>query len=219
MERGGRIIEVDTVQHLSAGALGLDVAGLLALVADLLATARVLGAVTREMTGLAAVVALGAVDAVARHVADTAARVAGLVLLETATAIAAGLITTTTSSVAVAALGAVAGNVADLAALVALSAGSTTAGTTSRGGLGAVTANVTSSSAAVACLGILGTLGAVTAHVTLATAVVALSSTTVGAVTGLMRGLAACEAGASAGLLLRSERIHLEVGIGGLWLR
>lgn len=53
------------VQHLSARALGLDVAGLLALVADLLATARVLGAVTREMTGLAAVVALGAVDAVA----------------------------------------------------------------------------------------------------------------------------------------------------------
>lgn len=51
----------------------------------------------------------------------------------------------------------------EVAYLVALSAGSTTAGTTSRGRLGAVTANVTSSSAAVACLGILGTLGAVTA--------------------------------------------------------
>jgi hypothetical protein len=65
IERGGRIIEVNTVQHLSAGALGLDVAGLLALVADLLATAGVLGAVTGEVTGLAAVVALGAVDTVA----------------------------------------------------------------------------------------------------------------------------------------------------------
>jgi len=192
------------------------VAGLLALVADLLATARVLRAVTGEVTGLAAVVALGAVDTVAGHVTNAAARVAGLVLLEataTATAIATGLVTTATSTVAITALGAVAGNVADLSALVALSAGGTTASTTSRGGLGAVTADVTSGSAAVACLGVLRTLGAVTAHVTLATAVVALSSTTVGAVTGLMRGLAACEAGASARLLLRSERIHLEIVI------
>jgi len=124
IERGGRIIEVNTVQHLSAGALGLDVAGLLALVADLLATARVLGAVTGEVTGLAAVVALGAVDTVAGHVTNAAARVAGLVLLETTTTtIAAGLVTTSTSAVAVTALGAVAGNVADFAALVALGAG------------------------------------------------------------------------------------------------
>jgi len=53
------------VQRLSAGALRLDVAGLLALVADLLTRARVLRAVAREVTGLAAVVALGAVDTVA----------------------------------------------------------------------------------------------------------------------------------------------------------
>jgi hypothetical protein len=114
------------------------VAGLLALVADLLTAARVLGAVAREVTGLAAVVALGAVDAVAwslvrevthqlgvimvltGHVANTTARVAGLVLLETTTAatVAAGLVTTTAAStVAVTALRAVAGNVANLAAL------------------------------------------------------------------------------------------------------
>jgi len=40
-------------------------ARLLALVADLLAAARVLGAVTGEVTGLATVVALAAVHAVA----------------------------------------------------------------------------------------------------------------------------------------------------------
>lgn len=50
--------------HLGAGALGLDVAGLLALVADLLAGGGTLGAVTGEVAVLAAVVALGAVDAV-----------------------------------------------------------------------------------------------------------------------------------------------------------
>ena len=47
------------------GALGLDVTALLALVADLLATSRLLGAVTRVVAGLAAVVALHAVDALA----------------------------------------------------------------------------------------------------------------------------------------------------------
>lgn len=50
--------------HLGGGALGLDVAGLLALVADLLAGGGTLGAVTGEVTVLAAVVALGAVDTV-----------------------------------------------------------------------------------------------------------------------------------------------------------
>lgn len=50
--------------HLGGGALGLDVAGLLALVADLLAGGGALGAVAREVAVLAAVVALGAVDAV-----------------------------------------------------------------------------------------------------------------------------------------------------------
>ena len=40
-------------------------AGLLALVTDLLAAGRLLGAVTREVTVLAAVVALAAIDALA----------------------------------------------------------------------------------------------------------------------------------------------------------
>jgi hypothetical protein len=46
-------------------ALALNVASLLALVAHLLATGRLLGAVTGEVTSLAAVVALGALDTVA----------------------------------------------------------------------------------------------------------------------------------------------------------
>lgn len=50
--------------HLGGGALGLDVARLLALVADLLAGGGALGAVAREVAVLAAVVALGAVDTV-----------------------------------------------------------------------------------------------------------------------------------------------------------
>lgn len=52
------------LQRLGAGALGLDVTGLLALVADFLAGARVLGAVAGEVTSLAAVVALGSVHTV-----------------------------------------------------------------------------------------------------------------------------------------------------------
>ena len=51
--------------QLGGGALGLDVARLLTLVADLLAGGGALGAVTRKVAVLAAVVALGAVDAVA----------------------------------------------------------------------------------------------------------------------------------------------------------
>lgn len=50
--------------QLGGGALGLDVARLLTLVADLLAGRGALGAVTREVAVLAAVVALGTVDAV-----------------------------------------------------------------------------------------------------------------------------------------------------------
>lgn len=49
---------------LGVGARRLDVAGLLALVADLLATGVLLGAVPAEVAVLAAVVALGAVGAV-----------------------------------------------------------------------------------------------------------------------------------------------------------
>lgn len=47
------------------GALGLDVAALLALVADLLAAGRLLGAVTGVVARLAAVVALHAIDTLA----------------------------------------------------------------------------------------------------------------------------------------------------------
>lgn len=50
---------------LVVGALSLDVSGLLALVAHLLASGRALGAVAREVAGLATVVALAAVHAVA----------------------------------------------------------------------------------------------------------------------------------------------------------
>lgn len=53
------------VAFLVAGAFGLDVAGLLALVADLLAGGRALGAVPGKVTGLATVVALASVHAVA----------------------------------------------------------------------------------------------------------------------------------------------------------
>ena len=50
---------------LVVGAFGLDVSGLLALVADLLAGRRALGAVAGEVTGLATVVAFAAVNAIA----------------------------------------------------------------------------------------------------------------------------------------------------------
>lgn len=118
----------DRVAILVAGALRLDVSRLLALVADLLATSGLLGAVTRVVTGLAAVVALHAVDTLAcvfgqsnqttydrvkltRHVAETTARVAGLAGTATETAAAATVVVT------VGRLVAVAGNVADLTTL------------------------------------------------------------------------------------------------------
>lgn len=50
--------------NLVVGALRLNVAGLLALVADLLATGRLLGALAGQMARDAAVVALVAIDAV-----------------------------------------------------------------------------------------------------------------------------------------------------------
>lgn len=62
------------VRRLVVGALGLDVAGLLALVADLLTTSRLLGAVARVVARLAAVVALHAVDALACDGLETAPR-------------------------------------------------------------------------------------------------------------------------------------------------
>ena len=54
-----------SLSKLGVGASGLDVTRLLALVADLLATSRLLGAVAGVVAGLAAVVALHAVDALA----------------------------------------------------------------------------------------------------------------------------------------------------------
>ena len=53
------------VAILVVGALSLDVSSLLALVADLLTTSGLLGAVTRVVARLAAVVALHAVDTLA----------------------------------------------------------------------------------------------------------------------------------------------------------
>lgn len=175
-------------RNLSAvGALGLDVARLLALVADLLATSRLLGALAGEMAGNATVIALVAVDAVTGQMTHAAARVAGL-LVEVATI--AGVVATT---IGVAALLAVAGNMADLAALVALSRAATTttlAWTLVTTG-GAVARDMAGLAAAVAGLGVLGTLGAVTAHVALNATVIALGGTLVGAVAGLMSGLPA----------------------------
>ena len=188
--------------NLNVGALGLDVARLLALVADLLAGTGLLGAVAGQMARDTAVVALVAIHAVTGHVANATARVAGL-LAEATTATVAGVEATAVGR----ALGAVASNVTDLAALVALST-RLAAGLAAAGG-GAVAGDVVGLAAAVAGLGILGALGAVTAHVTLATAVVALGGTLVGAVAGLMGGLAASEAGAS----LVSE-IHVKGWLG-----
>lgn len=71
--RGYQGVATSTLSHresgrtrvaiLVVGALSLDVTSLLALVADLLATSRLLGAVAGVVTRLATVVALHAVDA------------------------------------------------------------------------------------------------------------------------------------------------------------
>lgn len=122
---------------LVVGASGLDVSRLLALVADLLATGRLLRAVTREVTVLATVVAFAAVNALAcnrelgwnnihgggerltRHVAVATAGVAGLATASGTTAVAVATLVAATVAAAASteAIGAVAGNVADLAAL------------------------------------------------------------------------------------------------------
>lgn len=122
-------------------ALGLDVSWLSALVASALGGG-LRWAVTAQVAGLAAVVALLSLGAVARHVADATARVAGLLALSTvATAVAAtvaGILVTTS-------LWAVAGDVADLGALVALLGRSAVAASTSGtlgGWVGTVTADV-----------------------------------------------------------------------------
>jgi hypothetical protein len=60
-----RLVTHGTLGTLGVRALGLNMAWLLALVADLLTAARVLGAVAREMARLATVVALAAINAIA----------------------------------------------------------------------------------------------------------------------------------------------------------
>lgn len=190
------------VTILVAGALRLDVSRLLALVADLLTTSGLLGAVTRVVARLAAVVALHAVDTLARHVAETTARVAGL----------AGttlLLETTTVVVTVGRLVAVAGNVADLTTLVALGGLAATAAH------GAVTGDVAGLAALVAGLVVLHGLSAVTAHVALAATVVALGRTLSGAVASLVSGRTARVASATGLLLLLLlEGIHFVVRLG-----
>jgi hypothetical protein len=179
------IILRNRVAILVAGALRLDVSRLLALVADLLTASGLLGAVTGGVAGLAAVVALHAVDTLARHVSEAAARVAGLASAAeaaaggTAAAVGAaerGLTTTETG------LGAVTGNVAHLATLVALG------GLAAASAEGAVAGDVAGLAALVAGLVVLHGLRAVTAHVTLASAVVALSRTFGRAVASLVSG-------------------------------
>lgn len=64
MRSDRKIREKDTFLCLGVGARRLDVAGLLAFVADFLAAGVLLGAVTAEVAVLAAVVALGAVGAI-----------------------------------------------------------------------------------------------------------------------------------------------------------
>jgi hypothetical protein len=168
-----RVIDEAQSRRL-VGASGLNVAGLLAAVADAL-RGGLLGAVAGQVTDLAAVVALLALGAVAAHVAETAAGVAGGLASTAVSALAAlGTSEATTAAVAATvgatALGAVAGNVALLTALVALLATSATAGSTTS--LGALTADVAGTTAAVAGLLGLGR-GALAANVTLLTAVVA----------------------------------------------
>ena len=138
--------------------------------------------------GRPTVVALLALGAVARHVAETAARVAGL----TAGGTVALVLVTTLLEATLTALGAVTGNVADLAALVALLATAHTGTTTGSAALGALAGDVASLTASVAGLLLLG-VGALAREMALATAVVAGGVALGGAVAGLVGNVAACD--------------------------
>jgi hypothetical protein len=144
--------------QLVVGASALDVAGLLAVVANPL-TLGLCGAVARDVADFAAclcvsmnmieeacepltVVALLAVGAVTGHVAETAARVASLLAATEATTAT----TSETTSVATT-LGAVSGNVTDAATLVTLLAASWAVVFT---GLRAFAGDVTDTTATVA---------------------------------------------------------------------
>jgi len=172
------------------GASGLDVAGLLALVADTV-VADLSRAVAGKMTDLTAVVALLALGAVARHVAETAARVASLTA-GSAVALALALVATLLlEATLLTTLRAVAGNVADLATLVAFLTAAHTGTTTGSTTLGALARNVTGLTAAVARL-LLLRVGALAREMSLATAVVASGVALGGAVAGLVGNVAAC---------------------------
>ncbi|KAL2787835.1 hypothetical protein BJX66DRAFT_270969 [Aspergillus keveii] len=127
--------------QLVVGASALDVAGLLAVVANPL-TLGLCGAVARDVADFAAFVALLAVGAVTGHVAETAARVASLLAATEATTAT----TSETTSVATT-LGAVSGNVTDAATLVTLLAASWAVVFT---GLRAFAGDVTDTTATVA---------------------------------------------------------------------
>jgi len=188
-------------KRLVVGALGLDVPGLLALVADLLSSRGALRAVAGEVARLATVVTLAAINAVARHMADAATRVARLVLVAKATATAAATTTEgVVSRAAVGSLGAVARDVTDLTALVALGPGLAAAAAAAAGSaarLGTFARYMATLAASVARLGFLGALGAVTTHMALATTVVAFGLAAVGAVTSLVGRGSAGEAGSA----------------------
>lgn len=169
-------------------------ASLLALVADLLATSGLLGAVTGVVTRLAAVIALHAVDTFARHVSITTARVAGLSRATTEAA-------TTAVGVTVRRLIAVPSDVADLTTLVALSGLATAAATAN----GAFARNVAGLTTLVAGLVVLHGLGAITAHMALATTVIALGGSLGRAIASLVAGGAARITGASRSV------IHYEI--------
>jgi len=183
------------------GALSLDVAWLLALVAGSLG--RGLGwTVSGQMTNLATVVAFLALGTITGHVSVTTARVASL-----STVVATVTTTTAVSTISIAtvvittSLWAVTGNVSNFRALVALlgraaTRKTTTAGSSISSWVLAVPRDVTGLTALVASL-VLGTLRALTAHVTLVTAVVALGRATGWAVTGLMGGVIAVVAAAN----------------------
>lgn len=175
---------------LVVGASSLDVAGLLALVANLFATGGLLGAVARVVTRLAAVVAPHAVDALARHVAVAAAGVAGLAGTAVVSSRAAlATLATLAASVVAATIrrsfGAMTSNVAHITALVALGRLAVASGS------GALARKVTGLAALVARLVLLHRLGALTAQVALVAAVVALSRAFGGAVASLMTAVAA----------------------------
>ncbi|KAL4986675.1 hypothetical protein BDW68DRAFT_162834 [Aspergillus falconensis] len=165
-----------SIYQLVVGARALDVAGLLALVANPL-TLGFRGTVARDVACLSAVVALLALGAVTGHVAETAAGVAGLL----STTIAASEATSIAAT-----LRAVPGDVTNASTLVAFLAAS---GAIVFTGLGTFARYVTNSTATVAGL-LFGGYSAFTADMSLSAAVVAGRGSLLGAVASLVCGLA-----------------------------